>query len=61
MNFVVLVGSYLLYNYHGKFGGRGVGGLEGAFERGGFPGLTPGDRFSNVPKLSEWHKSLRIS
>ena len=49
MNFVVLVGSYLLYNYHGRFRGRGVGGLEGAFERGGFPGAC----FSNVPKLFE--------
>ena len=34
MNFVVLVGSNLLYNYHGKFGGRGVGGLDGGFREG---------------------------
>ena len=53
MNFVVVVGSNLLYNYHRRVGGGGVGALEETFERGGFPGLTPGDRFSNVPKLFE--------
>jgi len=53
MNFAVVVGSNLLYNYRGRFGGRGVGGLEGAFERGGFPGLSNVAGFSNVPKLFE--------
>ena len=49
MNFEAVVGFNLLYNYRGRFGGRGVGGLEGAFERAGFPGA----HFSNVSKLFE--------
>ena len=50
MNFVGLVGSDLLYNYHEKFGGRGVGGLEGGFREGWVPRFDPWGPFLERPE-----------